>query len=62
MKEAAKPVRLRKMETKETVTFRLTKGLKRRMDVATIEKGLNLSEYAERAILAQLRKDGIAVP
>jgi hypothetical protein len=59
MKETAKPARLRKMETKETVTFRLTKGLKQRMDLATIVKSLNLSEYAELAIENQLKKDRI---
>jgi hypothetical protein len=59
MNERPKPVRLRKMDTKETVTFRLTKGLKQRMDLATIEKELNLSEYAELAIENQLKKDKI---
>jgi hypothetical protein len=60
MKEAAKPAaRLRKMETKETVTFRLTKGVRRRMDLATIQTGYNLSEYAELAIENQLKKDKI---
>jgi hypothetical protein len=59
MNERQKPVRLRKMDTKETVTFRLTKGLKQRMDLATIENELNLSEYAELAIENQLKKDKI---
>ena len=35
------------------------RGLKQRMDLATIENELNLSEYAELAIENQLKKDKI---
>jgi uncharacterized protein (DUF1778 family) len=53
----AKTIRL--METKQTVTFRLTKGVKRRLERAAAQRDLNLSEYVERAIEAQLAHDQI---
>ena len=53
----AKAIRL--METKETVTFRLTKGVKRRLEQAATQRGLNLSQYVEGAIEARLAQDKI---
>lgn len=59
MYQTIKPVRLRKMETKETVSLRFTKDLRERMARATLATGLNLSEYAELAIRGQLKRDKI---
>jgi hypothetical protein len=53
----AKAIRL--METKETVTFRLTKSVKRRLERAAAQRDLNLSEYVEEAIEAQLARDKV---
>ena len=53
----AKAVRL--METKETVTFRLTKSVKRQLEQAAAQRELNLSEYVEEAICARLAQDRI---
>lgn len=41
------------------VTFRLTKGVKRRLERVAAQRKLNLSEYVERAIEAQLAYDQI---
>jgi hypothetical protein len=55
------PVRPGKMETKETVSFRLTKGIRKRIELATAkrEPKLSLSEYIERAVEVQLANDEI---
>lgn len=48
--------RARLMETKETVTFRLTKEIKRSLERAARSSDLNMSEYVEEAI-----KDRLAI-
>jgi hypothetical protein len=53
----AKKVRL--MNTKETVTFRLTKSVKRRLKQAVRHSDLNMSQYVEQAIEARLARDEI---
>jgi hypothetical protein len=54
-------VRSRKMETKETVSFRLPKGMRKRIEQAAAKRQpkLNLSEYIEHAVEAQLVNDEI---
>jgi hypothetical protein len=44
----------RAMKTKETVTFRLTKGIKRRLAQAARRLDLSMSEFVEEAIVARL--------
>jgi hypothetical protein len=53
----AKPVRL--MDTKKTVTFRLTKSVKRRLEQAVRQSDFNMSQYVEQAIEARLARDQI---
>lgn len=50
-----------KMITKETVSFRFTKGLRRRIELAAAKRQpkLSLSEYIERAVETQLVNDEI---
>lgn len=48
------------MDTKETVTFRLTKSVKRRLERAVRRRSdVNMSQYVERAIEAQLTHDQV---
>jgi hypothetical protein len=51
--------KLRLMEIKETVTLRLKKETKRRIEraAAAARPKLNMSEYVEKAVEAQLAKD-----
>jgi hypothetical protein len=51
--------KLKLMDIKETVTLRLKKETKRRVEQAAAEARpkLNMSEYVEKAVEAQLAKD-----
>ena len=60
MKDKAKSPKGRKMTGKVTVTLRLYQATKDLLQKAAIEtRASSLSEYAERAILAQVKKDKV---
>ena len=49
----------RLMDSKETVTFRITKGLKARLELAARQAGTNMSQYTEMAIEEKLLRDNV---
>jgi hypothetical protein len=55
----AKTGKLKLMDVKETVTLRFKKETKRRIEqaAANVRPKLNMSEYVEKAVEAQLAKD-----
>ena len=60
VKEDAKSPKGRKKTGKVTVTLRFYRETKDLLEKAAVEtRSSSLSEYAERAVLAQVKKDGI---
>ena len=61
MKDAAKSPKGRKKTGKVTITLRFYRETKDLLQKAAIEtRASSLSEYAERAVLAQVKRDKIA--
>jgi predicted DNA binding CopG/RHH family protein len=54
-----RPPRGAKRTVLKRVNYRLSEKVVMRLAKASARKGLNMSEYVEEALLAQLEKDGI---